>query len=225
MTRSTKKINVKNGDKYGLLTIIEEAEGRYSGKHRRRIFLCKCDCGNFKKIALNSLRTGHTKSCGCIKKITARKNGLKGVTHGMSDTKLYDVWRGMKKRCYLESNPSYEDYGGRGIKVCESWLSSFEVFSEWAIANGYEEKLSIERIDVNGDYEPDNCEWIPLSRQSLNKRNTRYITHNNKTLTLREWSEKLDLSYGALKRRLQVGWSVEETLNTPLAKWSKYYED
>lgn len=224
MAHSTKRILINEGDRYGLLTIIKEVEGTYSGKSksRRRTFLCRCDCGNSKNIALNSLRTGNTKSCGCIKKITSPINA---TAHGMRCSKIYSVWRGMKQRCYLKSNPSYKDYGGRGIRVCDLWLDDFQAFYDWAMENGYKEGLSIERINVNGDYEPDNCEWIPFSEQSLNKRNTRLITFNNKTLTLREWSEELNLSYGALERRLQVGWSVEKTLTTPLAKWSKHYEN
>lgn len=225
MAHSTKRILVKKGDRYGLFTIVKEVEGVYSGKNRRRTFLCKCYCGNLKKVALNDLRTGNTKSCGCIKEFTSRNNGLKSTTHGMTHTKLYSIWWGMKQRCYLESNPSYKDYGGRGIRVCQLWIDDFQVFYDWSVENGYEEGLSIERIDVNGHYEPDNCTWIPFSEQSRNKRNTRLITFDNETLTLREWSEKLNLSYGALKRRLQVGWSVEKALTTPLAKWSKHYEN
>lgn len=162
------------GERYGKLVVMEEAESIYSktGKMIRR-WKCKCDCGNITIVRHGDLRNGSTVSCGCYnyEKESAAK------THGYSRTKLGNVFEGMKQRCNNPKNKNYEKYGGRGIKICTEWLNDPKKFFDWAIKNGYKEGLSIDRIDVNGNYEPDNCRWADNETQCLNQR----IRKDNKT--------------------------------------------
>lgn len=211
-----RKISIKPGDKYGKLTIIKEVEK--TGADRR--FACECECGNSRVVSLNSLRTGNTKSCGCLHSETSSANGKTCTTHGMTQTKLYNIWRGMKKRCFVLSNPSFKDYGKRGISVCSEWLGECGStnFIEWALSHGYREGLSIERVDVNKDYSPQNCTFIDIGMQGDNRRNSKRIAYNGKVMLLKEWADALEMNYGALKRRLQIGWSIEKSFTTPIAK-------
>jgi hypothetical protein len=162
------------GERYGKLVVMEEAESIYSktGKMIRR-WKCKCDCGNITIVRHGDLRNGSTVSCGCYnyEKESAAK------THGYSRTKLGNVFEGMKQRCNNPKNKNYEKYGGRGIKICTEWLNDPKKFFDWAIKNGYKEGLSIDRIDVNGNYEPDNCRWADNEAQCLNQR----LRKDNKT--------------------------------------------
>lgn len=162
------------GERYGKLVVMEEAESIYSktGKMIRR-WKCKCDCGNITIVRHGDLRNGSTVSCGCYnyEKESAAK------THGYSRTKLGNVFEGMKQRCNNPKNKNYEKYGGRGIKICTEWLNDPKKFFDWAIKNGYKEGLSIDRIDVNGNYEPDNCRWADNETQCLNQR----LRKDNKT--------------------------------------------
>ena len=133
--------------------------------------------------------------------------------HGMKGTRLYNVWINMRQRCYNKNMPSYKNYGERGIVVCEEW-HDFAEFYKWAMENGYKNDLTIERINVNGNYEPNNCKWATREEQAYNKRNNRYITYNGKTQTMKEWSVETGINYFKIRDRLRRGWSVERTLNT-----------
>ena len=128
----------------------------------------------------------------------------------MSGTRIYSIWKGIKTRCYNEKHVHYNSYGGRGIVVCNEWKDSFEAFYEWSMANGYSENLTLDRIDVNGNYEPSNCRWSTRKEQLNNKRNNIMITHNGKTQTLSQWANETGINYYKLRRRTIKGWKSEE---------------
>ncbi|MEH7114969.1 hypothetical protein V7124_21805 [Neobacillus niacini] len=153
----------------------------------------------------------HPGNCAFLKIEEASK------THGMRRTRLYNTWTQIKQRCTNKNNDRYEEYGGRGIKVCKEWMESFEVFKEWALKNGYRNDLSIDRIDVNGDYEPINCKWSTEIEQQRNKRNNHYKTINGETKTVAEWAEISGLPYKTLQRRVYTG-CKEEDLLAPVGK-------
>ena len=134
------------------------------------------------------------------------------IKHNKSHTRLYSIWNGMKTRCYRTYHQSYSNYGGRGIKVCEEWYDDFEAFEKWALSNGYTDNLSIDRIDVNGDYSPENCRWVTLAEQRNNKQNTVYIDYGGEKLTAKEWSVKRNIPYKKIMDRLYKGFSAEKIL-------------
>ena len=134
------------------------------------------------------------------------------IKHGDRYTRLYDIWRGIKSRCYTQSSTSYKNYGLRGVKMCDEWLD-YQTFKRWALANGYKDNLTIDRIDVNGDYTPNNCRWVSYKENSNNKRNNRYIEYNGKIKTLTEWAEEYHIKVGTLWARLNKGWTIEKALN------------
>ena len=215
------------GDKYGRLEVLKFV---YS-KNYRNYWLCKCDCGNEKIVSGHNLRCGVTKSCGCLQQEQRKINGKKvanytreikhTTTHGQSKTRLYNIWAGMKARCYNPNDINYKDYGARGIKICEEWFNSFSVFRDWAIANGYADNLTIDRIDVNGNYCPENCRWATLKEQAKNKRTTRLITYDNKTMCVNEWEKFLNFPIHLIAKRLKRGWSIEEALTIPVLNKGK----
>lgn len=135
--------------------------------------------------------------------------------HNLTNTRLYNVWQNIKRRCYTKTNPSYKYYGGCGVAMCDEWHKSFRLFYEWSMANGYNENApkwtcTIDRIDVNGNYEPSNCRWITMKQQTLNRRANRIIEYNGKTYCLVEWARILGFNYSTLLYRLRRGWSVEK---------------
>lgn len=207
------KLNLK-GQVFERLTVIEEA-GR---NHKKEVlWKCKCVCGNTTEVTTYRLRKGETKSCGCLNFDTDKRKtaevGKANVTHNMSRTRVYKTYCSMKERCLNPNSKKYPDYGGRGIKLSEEW-DSFEKFYQWSIENGYTEDLTLDRIDVNGDYEPSNCRWADMKVQSNNKRNNRYIEHNGITKTLSEWAEHYGIKRVTLASRLdRQGLSFEEAIN------------
>ncbi len=192
-----KKIEVKNGDKYGRLTIIKEVKPRIfkSGNVCRRV-LCKCKCGNRKEVNLYSIKSGLTKSCGCLLKEksteTMKKIRHLGMEvkngHGMSETNTYFSWKSMKSRCLYKKNVAFNRYGGRGIKICDRWLI-FENFH--ADMGDRPEGKSLDRIDNEGNYEPGNCRWATRKEQGSNKRNNKFLEYNGKKQTIAEWTREL----------------------------------
>lgn len=156
---------------------------------------CECECGNKTIVRASSLLTGDTKSCGCL-----RNETLLHETHGMSDTRLYRIWNGMKDRCYNKNAPEYDNYGGRGITVCKEWLDDFMNFYNWAMANGYRDDLTIDRKDNDKDYCPENCRWATYKMQSNNKRNNLYVLYNGKKITISELSDMTGKKYEFLRK-------------------------
>ena len=202
------------GLKFGKLTVIE-LDSSYTKKHKK--WFCECDCGNFTSVFGTNLKQGVTTSCGCqSSRNNARELVKVNTTHGLSRSKIYRIYHTMKNRCYKKSSKPYNDYGGRGKIICNEWLSDFESFQNWAISNGYEEGLTLERIDVNGNYEPSNCKWITQSEQCNNKRTTLYATIKGETKTLKEWSLLSGIKYNTLHTRKRVyGWDDEDLLRKP----------
>jgi hypothetical protein len=209
-----KKIVDITGKKFGKLTVIRQ---EYI-KHHRVYWLCKCDCGNEYIAKGERLKNGHTKSCGCYKREIWR-NGNAKRTHGETKTRLYRIWNGMLSRC---ENPNREkfkkDYQDRGITICAEW-HKYEVFRDWAIANGYADGLTIDRIDNDQGYSPDNCRWTTAKVQGNNKRNNRNFTYNNETRTIAQWSDITGIKYGTMYARLIIqGWNTEDAITTPVGR-------
>lgn len=255
------------GEKFGKLTVI----GIYGkkNKHGRMHYLCKCSCGNEKVVSRGNLRSGHTKSCGCLthrasprrvdlsgKKfgsltaLTFLTNNDKGTTiwrcqcdcgnytnvsynnlisgntktcgcltekHGDVKTRLYKCWQDMKSRCYYHKDNNYCNYGARGITVCKEWKDSYISFKKWALENGYSEKLTIDRIDCNGNYEPNNCRWATLEEQGNNKRNNKLVEYNGELMTLSQFAKKYaipkGISYKTVHRKYTyLNYTLEQIL-------------
>jgi hypothetical protein len=208
------------GQKLGRLTVIKRVE---NSKQKNAMWECICDCGNRTICKGNDLRIGHTQSCGCLKKEKASEIGkILGksvVTHGMTNSRLYSAWHSMKVRCTNPNTQNYKNYGGRGIAVCDEWLDSFESFRDWAMANGYRDDLTIDRINNDGPYSPENCRWVTKKEQGSNRRSNHFITHNGETHTLKQWAEKKGISRETLNSRLfSLGWSVERALSEPVRR-------
>lgn len=198
-----------SGMRYGKLVVLSRfEENTKSGKPQ---WVCLCDCGKKTVVPAQALKSGNTKSCGCLKIETGRINGKK-VKHGESHTRLYNIWHSMKRRCYAVSSKDFVNYGGRGITVCSEWLNDFQAFHDWAVSHGYSDELTIDRIDNDKGYSPDNCRWVTTKEQNQKKRNVKLIEWNGQTHTLTEWATITGISAGVLSRRLKTGWSIEDTL-------------
>lgn len=202
------------GTRFGRLTVLY----RTPNKGRRTAYMCQCDCGNKTIATSENLVAGHTKSCGCINKerasIALREQNMK---HGLSYTRLYRIWAHMRSRCNLKRHERYHEYGGRGIKVCPEW-DDFQNFHQWAIDNGYNESLTIDRIDNEKGYCPENCRWTDYKTQNNNRDYNVHLTHNGKTMTVAEWAREIGVKDATLRSRLKAGWSIERVLTTPITR-------
>lgn len=200
-----------SGQKFGRLLVLERAENH----GRQTYWKCRCDCGNIKEINGSKLKNGHTKSCGCLsKEITSEMSR----THGMSDTRLYRIYKKMYRRCYKPKTKSFENYGGRGITICTEWLGEhgFENFAKWSTENVYNDNLSIDRKDNDKGYSPENCRWATAKEQANNTRSTVFLTYNGETKPASEWSEITGIRQDTLTMRKRSGWSDEECIEVPL---------
>ena len=207
-------VNYKNNDmkndlagkRFGRWIVVSESEKRT--KSRYVYWVCKCDCGTIKDIASNNLLNGVTTSCGCLRK---ERLTVRNKTHNGSKTRLYSIWSSMIQRCTNPNNKDFKEYGGRGVSVCEEWRN-FEAFlndmGECPIG------MSIDRIDVNGNYEPCNCRWATDEQQSRNRRSVRNIEFNGETKLLSDWAKQYGISRTTLADRLNRGWNIETALTT-----------
>lgn len=203
------------GETFGRLTVISRVVDENSKATK---WLCRCECGNECIVHAGSLRGGYTKSCGCLR--TEKCHDM-AVTHGLSATPLYDVWVSMRRRCFYTKCKPYKNYGGRGITVCEEWLD-FPTFYNWAMNSGYEHGLTLERLDVNGDYEPKNCTWITREQQARNKTTNRIIEIDGVSKCLAEWCEEYGANYSrAYQRIVLLGWEPKRALTAPVRKIRK----
>lgn len=195
-------------------------DSKYNHKHL--MWDCVCDCG--KKIAVRTSVLSAKppqQSCGC-QRVNTLKNTF--TKHGKAKTRLYYIWQHMKSRCYNKNDEKYKYYGGRGITICDDWLNDYSAFETWAIANGYDEqaefgKCTIDRIDNNGNYCPENCRWVDLLVQANNTRHCYNIYYNGESHSISEWARILNINYGTLRDRLiRYGWSIDEAFNTLVDK-------
>lgn len=217
----TKRIEMI-GKKFGKLTVVALSEKR--GNRGQLLYECLCDCGNKIIVMGESLRRGKTLSCTCEQK---RRASEVNKTHGGSKERLYRVWQGIKDRCFNPSNTSFVHYGGRGITVCSEWMN-YENFREFMLNQGYNEdskwgEQTIERMDVNGNYEPSNCTIIPKNEQVYNRTSNHKLTYKGETKCLSEWAKKFNMCDSTLYNRLKRGYTIERALETPL-KRPKVYE-
>lgn len=203
------KLEIKQGDVFSKLTIIKEAERIKlpSGQYNRS-FLCKCECGNEKEIRLLHLVRGRIKSCG----ICSRKSDIEYP-------KLYRVWKSLKERCYLESYIRANRYSKRGIKVCDEWINNYNNFKNWALVNGYDSNLRIDRIDNNGDYQPNNCRFVTNKDNCNNREITFKVNYNGENIAFMTLMNKLGINerhYPAIKSRIKRGWDHDKAINIPI---------
>lgn len=197
------------GKKFSRLTVEEEfvADKGYTVKAK-----CLCDCGNSIVVIKQNLTRGFTKSCGCLNKELAKQ---RETTHGMSNTREYGIWRGLINRCHNKNVASYRYYGGAGLYVCDRWRYSFENF--YADMGACPPGFSIERLSNDNGYTPNNCVWADKTRQSRNRRVTKWLTFHGETLPLSAWAEKAGIKERTLHARIiDRGWSVEAALTTPV---------
>jgi hypothetical protein len=207
--------NVKIGDVFGRWTVIKEAPRRHGV--RRWHCRCSCDDKTEKDVVEYTLRAGTSQSCGCLRKEEVRSRMTK---HGCEQTRLYHIWKAMKWRCSCDTEPTFHTYKGKGIAVCDEW-HDFTTFAQWALANGYDDSLTIDRIDVNLGYCPGNCRWATYKEQANNKSINREFSYMGEIHTVSEWSEILNMQYTTLMQRLNRGWSIERVVTQPVSKSGK----
>lgn len=198
------------GQRFGRLLVKHFAN---FDTHHSTMWVCLCDCGKTHIASRNNLTSGHTKSCGCL----AREIESAQMTkHGGKKTRLYNIWCSIKTRCYNKNCEAYINYGGRGISVCKEWKNDFNMFREWAMCNGYSSKLSIDRINNNKGYCPNNCRWVTRKEQNNNKRDNRIVEFNGQKHTLAQWCKELGLKYHVVYLRIyRHKWDIARALTTP----------
>lgn len=189
-------LNDLTGQRFNKLLVIGRAENSKNGTSR---WICKCDCGKTTIVTCTKLTRGNTKSCGCWRK---RRNGE-------SRTRLYNIWNNMHKRCENPNHGHYTRYGGRGICICEDWRH-YENFKEWALSSGYKDNLSIDRINVNGNYEPNNCRWVTQKEQMNNIATNKMIIYDGKSYTASQFADFLHVPRYTIRNQMRLGWSPEK---------------
>ena len=204
------KVKDRTGQRCGRLTAIKHVG---KDKHGHAIWRCRCDCGNYINVSSVVFSKGSTqKSCGCLN-TEVRKSGNNRRVHGGSGTRLYRIWKSMHTRCYNTNSPDYKTYGS--ISICDEWLHDFNTFRTWALENGYNDTLSIDRIDPTGDYCPDNCRWADDKTQANNRTNNRIIHIGGAEYSIADACKKYNISKALFYKRIREGMSEEDALLTP----------
>ena len=208
------------GQKFGRLTVLE----RTTSTNKNVKWLCVCDCGKITSVFGVDLKSGKTKSCGCLfSEQLAQRNKQNALYMSVSKDgdkpqswrRIYGIRYLMICRCYNPNTDQYSDYGGRGISVCPKWRDKNNGkanFYKWAMSHGYADNLTIDRIDVNGNYEPSNCRWVTMKEQQNNRRNNHLITYNGETKTVAEWELATGIKQHTILQRLRRGWRIEDAL-------------
>lgn len=196
------------GKKFNRLTILS-----IFNQKNKKYCVCRCDCGKIATIRLDHIKSQETKSCGCYNQEVASK---RMKTHGMSKSRIYKIYNNMERRCKDITYPQYYLYGGRGINICEEWSKSFCSFYKWAINNGYKENLTIDRIDNNKSYCPENCRWVTMLEQSNNRRTNSFVDYNGETHTFAQWERILGFPRSTLSYRFKKGWDKKRAFTTPV---------
>lgn len=200
--------------KFGKLTAIKCLGKSKTTSGNDTYWLCKCECGNFAKTTITKLKSGHTRSCGCLKKRNESDNYI-----AKSKTRLYRIWIGMKTRCFNVKAGNYKYYGAKGVTICKEWVGDdgFENFKKWSLENGYKDGLTIDRIDNEKEYSPDNCRWVTMKEQARNTSQVKMIEYNGENKSVPDWAESIGISAELLKKRIRDGWSIEKCIKS-------YYE-
>ena len=197
------KLRDLTGQTFGRLTVLERGDslGRVGVYWK-----CRCECGNECTIHANAIVRGHTRSCGCLAEEIAKKP----KSHGLSSTREFQIWKAMRRRCNCKNASNYYRYGGRGVKVCDEW-NDFVNFYKWCAENGFKEGLTIDRIDNDGDYCPENCRWVDKITQGNNKSNNRKILYKGEQLSLMQVERITNIDHRTLGKRLDAGWTIEQS--------------
>lgn len=203
------KIEDLTGRRFGKLTVLSWAE---NNKHNKSVWRCLCDCTNPDVYVIGAnLKSGNSTQC---KECKARSM----VKHSVNDKRILNIWNGIKQRCYNQNHDAYHHYGGRGIKMCDEWLNNAEEFEIWANKNGYSKDLTIDRIEVNGNYEPSNCRWATDDEQQSNRRNNVLLTFNGETKTVRQWEGVSEVSRTTIQKRIFNGETDKDKIFAPPVK-------
>lgn len=218
-----REVKDRVGETVGRLTIIDRGEDKFSKHGTRRVYwVCQCECGNIKTIRADQLDGKHTMSCGCLQREkSAEYNSTRErkVIYGDSRERIHNIWYLIKYRCEDETSPTYRHYGGRGIKMCQEWsdgIDGYWKFKTWSLDNGYADNLTIDRIDNDGCYSPENCRWVDHSVQGNNKRNNIILEYDGREQTLSQWARELGVPMKSLHRRIRgLGWDVERAFTQP----------
>lgn len=218
------RIHDITGKQFGMLTVLKYS---HTNKRKRAVWVCKCKCGSECLREGHGLLLGKTNHCGCVHiqrlknnaikrwegHIKTPKKELKTKKDPISKTRIYSIWSGMKERCLRPSHMHFSRYGGRGITICSEWLNSFHTFKKWAESNGYHEKLTLDRIDNNSGYSPENCRWATYKQQANNSRRNRILTIDGISKTATEWSEYSRVKYTTILARIKKGKTGTELIN------------
>lgn len=220
-----------------MLTVLGLSDEVYitpcNGRPSRK-WICQCDCGNIRHVRESNLLRkdgGATRACGCQKaKVTSETHYIHGDAKEGNWTRLYRTWVDIKTRCYNSNCKSYPRYGGRGIKMCDEWLHSYVAFKEWAEANGYNPELSanknsIDRIDNDGDYCPENCRWVTKQQQACNRRSNLFLEYNGERKIVTEWAKIVGINWQTIAARVHSGWTDEEALTIPVKREIRNIKD